>query len=242
MTIDRERLRHFVDEASLDRTWAHMEWMSREIPERVSGWPAAKRQADYLTDHLNDYGYQARQDVFPGLVSYPHAGSLTLLSPEQRTIPAMTFAHSTTTPDEGLEGQLVYVGAGGEADYEGEDVRGKIVLAELSYAPPRPEKTRIAAVNGAIGLILINWGDDDNTSIPMGTVKSVWGNPTVDNLHQMPNLPAIGIARVDGIIVRELAQRTTLRARMYSSAENVWRTLHQPLGMYSTLVPHINSS
>ncbi len=231
MPINAGRLQQVIDEASVDRTWSHMEWMSREVPERISGWPAAKRQADYLTDQLIHYGFEAHQDEFPGLVSYPRPGALTLIHPEQRLIEAMTFAHSTSTPDGGLDGELVYVGAGGESDYEGKDVTGKIVLAELSYAPPRPEKTRIATLNGAIGLILINWGDDDNPSIPMGTVKSVWGNPTVDNVHQMPNLPAIGISRVTGIEVREMAQRGLVRARIVSDADNVWRTLHQPLGV-----------
>lgn len=237
MAIDTASLRHVLEELSIDQTWSHMEWMSREVPERISGWPAAKRQADYLTEHLQRYGYDAHQDEFPGLVSYPRRGSLNLLHPEQRTIMAMTFAHSTSTPEAGLEGELVYVGAGGEPDYEGKDVHGKIVLAELSYAPPRPEKTRIATVHGAIGLILINWGEDDNPSIPMGTVKSVWGNPTVDNLQQMPNLPAIGIARVDGIAVRDLAHRTTVRARIVSDADRVWRALHQPLGILGLDVP-----
>ena len=234
MSSASDRLRQVLDGASIDTAWDHLEWMSREVPERISGWPAAKRQADYLTNELQIYGFEARQDQFPGLVSYPLPGALTLLEPESRTIEAMTFAHSTSTPESGLEGELVYVGAGGESDYEGVDVGGKIVLAELSYAPPRPEKTRIATLNGAIGLILINWGDDDNPSIPMGTVKSVWGNPTVDNLDQMPNLPAIGIARNEGIRVRELAQSGILRARIVAKAERVWRELHQPFGILDT--------
>jgi len=234
MSSASDRLQQILDEASVDAAWEHMEWMSREVPERISGWPAAKRQADYLTDQLASYGFSARQDEFPGLVSYPVPGALTLIEPESRTIAAMTFAHSTSTPQHGLEGDLVYVGAGGERDYEGVDARGKIVLAELSYAPPRPEKTRIATVNGAIGLILINWGDDENPSIPMGTVKSFWGNPTVDNLSQMPNLPAIGIARDEGIRVRELAQQGLVRARIVARAERVWRSLHQPFGILDT--------
>lgn len=231
MVIDTGTLRRILGEASIDRTWSHAEWMSREIPERISGWPAARRQADYLTEQLTNYGYDARQDVFPGLVSYPRPGSLTVLHPHQRSVQAMTFAHSTSTPDGGLVGELAYVGAGAESDYAEMNVTGKIVLAELSYAPPRPEKARIATVNGAIGLILINWGEDDNPSIPMGTVKSVWGNPTIDNLDQMPNLPAIGISRLDGMAVREFTQQGLVRARIISDADRVWRTLHQPLGV-----------
>ncbi|HXX38605.1 MAG TPA: M28 family peptidase [bacterium] len=225
------KLREVLDAASVDRAWQHMLWMSSTVPERVSGWPEAQTQADYLTEQLGVYGYDAHEDELVGLVSRPGRGALMVLAPEARTIEAMTFAHSTSTVAEGLQGELLYVGSGGEADYEGKDARGKIVLAELSYAPPRPEKTRIATEHGAIGLVLVNWGDDDNPSIPMGTVKPVWGNPTVDDLHKMPNLPAIGIARRDGVLVRALCQHSTVRARIVAVGGREWRTLRQPHGV-----------
>lgn len=223
-------LKSVVDEASLDRTWDHMEWMSREVPTRVSGWEPAKRQADYLTDALTSYGFDAHKDEFPGLVAFPRPGKLIVESPSKIEIEGYTFAHSISTPAAGLEGELLYVGAGGLDDYEGKDATGKIVIAELSYAPPRPEKTRIATSKGAIGLILINWGDDDNPSVPQGTVKPVWGNPTVDNIHMMPNLPALGISRLEGIPIRELCKQGTVRARIITDCDRLWKTLHQPHG------------
>ncbi len=224
-------LRAILDEASVDRAWEHMEWMSREVPERISGWPAAQQQADYLTERLRAYGLDAHQDKFLGVVSLPQRGALVVTAPSPRTIEAMTFAHSTSTPPEGLEGELLYLGSGGEGDYRGRDAQGKIVLAELSYAPPRPEKMRIATEHGAIGIILINWGDDDNPSIPMGTVKPVWGNPTVDDVHKMPNLPAIGIARRDGVALREECRRGRALARIVAKGGREWRTLTQPHGV-----------
>jgi hypothetical protein len=55
MTIDHQRLQDIIEEGSAERAWEHLEWMSREIPERRSGWPASERQADYLTDALQGY-------------------------------------------------------------------------------------------------------------------------------------------------------------------------------------------
>ncbi|MBX6342710.1 MAG: M28 family peptidase, partial [Thermomicrobiaceae bacterium] len=116
-------------------------------------------------------------------------------------------------------------------DYESRDAQGRIVLAELSYAPPRPEKARIAAAHGAVGLVLMNWGDDDNPSLPMGTVKSLWGNPTVDDLDRLPAIPAVGIARPDGVWLRDmLLGGTPVRARLVADASREWRLLHQPRG------------
>ncbi|HXX38603.1 MAG TPA: M28 family peptidase [bacterium] len=144
----------------------------------------------------------------------------------------MTQAHSTTTPADGLEGELLHLGSGGEADYAGKDARGKIVVTELSYAPPRPEKTRLATEHGALAFSLSTGGGDDNPSMPMGTVKPAWGNPTMDDLHKMPTLPAVGIARRDGTRVLQLCQAgDAVRARIIATGGREWRSINQPDGI-----------
>lgn len=45
-----------------------------------------------------------------------------------------------TSPD-GDVYELIYVGAGGEDDYDDKDVEGKAVLVEVSYAPATPGKS-----------------------------------------------------------------------------------------------------
>ena len=42
---------------------------------------------------------------------------------------------------------------------------------------------RIGMVNGAIAMIIMNWGPETSTSVPYGTSKSVWGNPTPEDEH-----------------------------------------------------------
>lgn len=46
---------------------------------------------------------------------------------------------------------LVYVGNGDAGSYDGIDVKGKMVLVEVTYAPPVPEKARIASEMGRCG-------------------------------------------------------------------------------------------
>jgi hypothetical protein len=81
----------------------------------------------------------------------------------------MTFAHSTTTPEAGLEGDLLYLGSGGEGDHDGENAQCKIVLAELSYAPRAPSTWQVTLV-----------GDRNRVpmrlSVPCVQSRSSWGS------------------------------------------------------------------
>src|SRR5438132_313282 len=78
-------------------------------------------------------------------------------------------------------------------------VAGKITLSELSYSPGRHEKQRIAAGMGSIAQIMRNWGYPENTALPLGSVKPVWGNPTPETIRtEMATIPCIGISRIAG--------------------------------------------
>lgn len=133
------------------------------------------------------------------------------------------------TRDGGETAELVDVGAGAITDYEGKDVSGKFVLAEVSYAPATPEKARIAASMGAAGIILMNWGKDTGTEIPWRALKSVWGNPTPETWHDMPRIAGISISRRDGIMLRGLLKKGAVHVHASLTSRRVWRTLYQPL-------------
>ncbi|MCZ7569103.1 MAG: M28 family peptidase [Ardenticatenaceae bacterium] len=67
----------------------------------------------------------------------PHAGLFKVLSPEEKTLvnffntPTCIHPWSAATPPEGVTAEIVYVGNGtSDEDYEGKDVRGKIVFAD----------------------------------------------------------------------------------------------------------------
>ena len=55
------------------------------------------------------------------------------MSPEHRVLKSLPCTHIEPTPGEGYTAELVDVGPGSFANYEGKDVRGKIVLAEFGY-------------------------------------------------------------------------------------------------------------
>jgi hypothetical protein len=139
-------------------------------------------------------------------------------------IQANTLGHSLETMPEGISGELVYVGAGALADFDAKDVRGKIILTELPYSPARHEKQRIAGERGAIGAVMMNWGGPENTAVPFGSVKPVWGNPTPDNVKtEMATMPCIGIARVAGLKLKEMCAKGTVRVWFRTHVTNGWR-------------------
>ncbi|EPX80362.1 M20/M25/M40 family metallo-hydrolase [Salipiger mucosus] len=204
-------------------------YLAEECPMRLAGSEMERKAASYIEKRFNEIGVPITLHELDGYVSFPHSARLEVLSPEHRVIEANAFAQAQPTPPDGLEADIVFVGAGGLDDYEGVEAEGKITLAELSYAPPRPEKVRIATEKGAIGQIMMNWGLPEHGTVPMGTCKPVWGNPTPATVGTMPQIPAIGISRADGNWLAELAARGPVKVRIHCDTENRWGKIVQPV-------------
>jgi len=225
----REDLKMILGELSPEAASGHTKIIGETWPNRLSGTKSLEGSVRYIVDELRSYGLEnATLHEFDGLISLPTRSELHIVSPETKPIDSRAFAQIGSTPDGGIEAELVFVGPGGFPDYEGREVKGKIVLAELSYAPPRPEKVRIATLKGAAAVILCNWGPSDSEIIPLGTVKSVWGNPTPDNIDRMNVVPALGISRKDGEYLMRLCKRGTAKMRLVAQATREWKKLYQP--------------
>lgn len=226
----RDLEKRLIVELSVSEAWKHVEYLTANAPQRLSGTPEERLAVDYFKKTLEGYGIRPNVYEFDGLVSFPGDSELRILSPERRTIPCQAYAHIASTPLDGIEAELVYVGSGGIRNYEGLDVKGKITLAELSYAPPRPEKIRIAELHEAIGQIQMNWGMPDSKVLPLGTTKSVWGNPTPETVKNMPRIPAISVSRADGLWLKELCQRGAVKVWMRAEALRSWKPILQIAG------------
>jgi hypothetical protein len=213
-----------LKEVSVDNAWGHIEHITETIPTRLAGSENSQRMAEYAYETFEKAGLDSQMHKFLGLVSFPEPATVRLLSPEQREIVANTLGHSAST--DGIEGELIYVGSGAESEYEGKDVRGKITLSELSYSPARHEKAYIAWKRGSIAQIMMNWGDETNTAVPFGSMKSAWGNPTPETLEtEMPDIPCVGIARTEGLRLKELCLRGNVRVSLNAKADNGWYPL-----------------
>lgn len=219
-----------LDELSVDQAWQHVLWLTENAPERISGSQDERTAAAYFQRTMEGYGLTAQTDVFEGYNSFPGTGYLKLVEPEEKAIDSQIYAHIASTPPGGITTELVYVGSGAVEEYSRLDVQGKTVLAELSYAPPRPEKARIAADHGAAAIVIVNWGLPEHEVLSYGAIKGVWGNPTPENMAEIPEIAGLGITRRDGEHLRSLCQQGRVVVHVEATCERGWMPLHQPWG------------
>ena len=219
-------------EVSVDNAWEHIRHITEQIPSRLAGSENSRRMAEYAHQTFGQAGLTSQMHEFQGLVSIPEPATVRVFTPNRYEITANTLGHSAST--NGVEAELVYVGSGAESDYEGKDVRGKITLSELSYSPARHEKAYIAWKRGSIAQIMMNWGDETNEAVPFGSMKSAWGNPTPETLEQeMPDIPCVGIARTEGLRLKELCQQGKVRVWLNAKADNGWKPLTMTTAEFS---------
>ncbi|MEM4481363.1 MAG: M28 family peptidase [Desulfurococcaceae archaeon] len=215
-----------LKEISLSEVMKHVVNITN-IGQKLAGSAEESIFVDYIRKTLDSYGVKYEVYEHPGYVSRPSTCELEVIHPVQLKVPCRTYAHSAQTPEEGIEGEVVYVGAGGLEDYLGKSVSGKITLAELSYAPPRPEKVRIAQERGAIAQIQINWGLEERRILPYGTVKSIWGLPTRDQVNRITRIPALAVTKADGKYLKEvLDAHGSLKVRLKTVAWSGYMPIH----------------
>ncbi|OGA49520.1 MAG: hypothetical protein A3G24_19835 [Betaproteobacteria bacterium RIFCSPLOWO2_12_FULL_62_13] len=220
-----------VDAVSAENVRKHVEYVCEHIPSRLAGSENARRMAEYNAAALRAVGVEATVHDTPGLVSFPRPGKLQVLEPELLSIEAFTSGHSLKTPPGGVSGELVYVGSGGVRDFAGKDVADKLVLCEISYSPARMEKQRLAALNGAIGAVMMNWGNPGDTALPFGSIKPAWGNPTAETVRdEMPRMPSVGVARASGLRLKAMCERGSTRVKIETDVENGWRPIQVTVG------------
>ena len=220
-----------VSEVTADNVRRHVEEITTKIPSRLAGSPNGKRMAEYSRDALAQSGVAATIYEMPGLVSFPEKAEMRVLAPVEFAIEANTLGHSVPTLPDGISGELMDVASGAFHDYDGRDAIGKITMSELSYHPARHEKQRIAGMLGSTGCVMMNWGHPENTAVPFGSVKPVWGNPTPETYKsEMATLPCIGIARTAGLRLREMLNDGPVRVWFRANVENGWRPVQITIG------------
>ena len=225
-----------IEEVSRNEMLSTIHYMTEHFPYRLAGSPCEAAASRYVTERLKQYGLEVENKEFYTYNSDPMYSKVTVLEPEME-IDSLPCAHIRATKPEGEIFELIYVGNGDYAAYKDIDVTGKMVLVEVSYAPPVPEKARIAYEMGAAGIMCMNWGNDEEVICRRG-LKGVWGNPTEANFHCIPEIVGVGVTRGAGLKLKQLClEGRKVEVKVTAIADRTWSIVHQP-----TAILHGNGS
>ncbi len=201
-----------VDEVSGSELKRHLESIAQYV--RLSGTEDEAKAFDYIESELKKFGYDVNRYESDALIGYPGKSSLEIVSPESISIPCNGYSLSPLTSDAGISGELVYVGAGRASDYQGVDVRGKIVISD---GLAMPDKTLASQDAGAIGQIHIN-----DEYIHEMCISPVWGTPIPETAHLLPKIPAVAVTKADGDKIRAAMEQGTVTVRMMTQPFKAW--------------------
>ena len=222
--------KQIIDSVSREVPWKLVETFSRL--KRDSGTEGEREAARTITDRLSALGipYQLYEPEL--YLSLPEWAKLHVLSPSAFEIHCKTPSFSFSTDGEAIEGELVYIPSetGEKREYlfgEGmkevtQDVRGMIVLTEGVFAP---QKAWEFESRGAIGQIYINPGG----LIHEANFSTVWGTPTLENMHRIPTNPLVSIARPDGEKLIALCKRERPRISVRTKLRVRWEKCPLPV-------------
>lgn len=209
---DAEKAAETVDKNKIE---GHIYFMADDLLKgRDTGSPENKIAASYLATTLRSYGVKPN----PKTNSYYQTFNLLQTAPPSllhvalngKSYPHIVAVKAKATT---LSGDAMYLGYGGEADYKGKDVRGKLIVVQggtsaasdaKSVYEAHKDKQDLALKNGAIGLVEMttleeDWwsrishfmgesvqiSDVNDTENPNDNFVHLWVNTTSEELSEL---------------------------------------------------------
>ncbi len=144
-----------LNEYSGEQAYQHVQLLAANRDRPAEEYQNAYFETTYLADMARRYGLSDVQvDFFPGgEVWDAEEADLWLVEPVRKKIASLNqvptaLANGSTTAD--VEAEVVYVGAGREADFQGKDVAGKIVVGNAGVGRGL---VNLALTRGAAGVL-----------------------------------------------------------------------------------------
>ena len=190
-----------VAQISVNKLMEHATFFAQE--DRESGSPGEARACQYFQKFMSSLGFETQLMEIENFISLPIRAMLNVLSPEGRAITGLTPSFSASCP-EGVEGDLVYLPKGANAD-----VAGKIVI-QHGLAAPLP--TFEMEKRGASGQVWINAGE-----LPVNCIAStIWGHPTPETSNRLPKTPILSLGSSDGEYLKSICNNGSVRVRLFT--------------------------
>lgn len=205
--------KELLGEISRERLWRDTEALGSRY--RASGSEEERWAVRYVVEQLKQAGVDVSVYELNAFLSYHKSADCVLLSPESGVIPCVARAYSLSTPEDGVELDLVVAG-----EDEG-DLTDKAVLTARDW----PSGSGVAGAR-----VQIHAQTTNEPNLHRGGGTPVWGTPTVEQLGRLaPQPSAINISRPDGERLRTLVRQGRVRIRVRTEVETGWRPISFPV-------------
>ena len=197
------------------RAVGHVERLAA-FGDRFVGTEGDRLSAEAVRGALGDLGLAVSERAFRTL-GYRHDSATLTLEPGSRSLEAIPPYFSPATPSGGVPGELVFVGGGEEADYDGLDVGGCIVvMQEVGLGYSRfwlGTFAALAARKGAVAMVVIH-------PLPWPYRMSMEaGNGDLANRLLPDQIPVVCISAIDGVALLHAIGGGDARAELVVESE-----------------------
>lgn len=253
-----------LDEALVPDRDQIMSWLDTlcSSDNRRPGEPGGLAAEDYIADQFNEFGLQevSREPVQITLWR-ANRWSLTLHTQQgDLDIPSYFTLNTGFTPENGITAEVVYLGDGGIEDFQQKDVRGKIAVVDMRFAP-FPYLPLLLAKgyyahdpDGSVKWwdmqratwVRKNWGEHDHANSAYelarknGALALVWilkDQPTNINRYYAPydgvmkDLPALYVGKIDGEQLRQQIETSGVSGTVVQTGTRTDGVMHNVHGV-----------
>jgi hypothetical protein len=213
---------------------------------RIPGTKNMDMARDYIVSKLQEFGLEAWAEPINFRDVFYKNWQLKVLSPEEKERTIVSYPQVQVGLGD-VEAELVDVGRGKEKDYEGKDIRGRIVFVNwgslMDHEGPCALGRRytqlvtydIAWEHGASGMIGYMTDTPGNSlRILEPGINPTGGSNTTGPCEIGPNreimLPVLFIGRKDAEYIKNLLKKGSIRARMLIEGKRKVSTVWNVMG------------
>ncbi len=163
--VDMEYAYNLAETLSYDE-----KYQDNELGWRSAGSDAEHRAADFLVDEMKSIGLVEVEKVGVDVDKFQFGDSkLTIEGTDIDLTPASYQCNGTDK--DGITAEIVDVGTGFEADYDGKDVKGKIVLAKVDQSNEAWIDSYIRQANEEGAAAIVSWADSGYGELNKDTIN-----------------------------------------------------------------------
>jgi hypothetical protein len=181
---------------------------------KLAGSQSEAESLAFLRQQLDAMGFATSLIWHDAYISLPGRARLEV---DGLSYHAITHSMGLSSPAPGLTAGIRDAGGGSEAELQGLDGGGNVLLVDGIASP---DVARRASRAGAAAVVHVS----PHEHLHEMCVSPVWGNPSCETVGDLPTCVVVTISRADGGAVRaRLRFDRNLRATLHAEVSSSWR-------------------